>query len=564
MFFRTGDTVVIYLSSSLLEVRDNFDEQTQFTGEMQLLVIGSPQSESKYSLFIMKNTSPLTAIMFASRNRSCQRRLLPEWASDLRKFSLNAIPLVFALCLTSTMWGQQSAVSTEISGNRVYLEMNLSGLQADLDTLFARTSSSSSSSLTWSDVLSNGGTPGMDVNFNGYDALGLENVFANGRVTADSLVVNLDAEIAGRLNLTGVAQFGDSLQVAGYVQFSDSLTVTRAVAIGTTLAVTGVTSLGDSLHVVGNVDFDAVLNVDGAGMFGSTLEVAGVTTLNDSLHVNGNVEITKTLVLDSLFVADVIDGQVNSLGNFTSDALMEGDSNLYFTSAERTLLASLSEVLNTLDSLTGVIEALGGDAPAGSFSCGDSLNYNGYDYTTVQIGDQCWFAENLQTEAYNNGDAIPGGLSTEDWIATTLGAQLVYAGDEANLNTYGRIYNWYAVGDERGLCPSGWHVPTDEEWTTLTDFLGGGSVAGLAMKSSSSDSPAWNGNNESGFSALPGGWRLGSNGDFSNEGSNGYWWSASPNGSSGAWSRSLYAGYGNVYRFEYGTRFGFSVRCLRD
>ena len=94
------------------------------------------------------------------------------------------------------------------------------------------------------------------------------------------------------------------------------------------------------------------------------------------------------------------------------------------------------------------------------------------------IGDQCWFAENLRSENYENGDAIPSNLGPFDWKNTVSGASAAH-----DLEVYGRLYNWYAVDDGRGLCPSGWHVPSDGEWTVLTDHLGGESVAGGQMKS---------------------------------------------------------------------------------
>ena len=196
--------------------------------------------------------------------------------------------------------------------------------------------------------------------------------------------------------------------------------------------------------------------------------------------------------------------------------------------------------------------------------CGDvsSIDYYGHTYPVVAIGDQCWFAENLRTEHYANGDAIPGELSNGEWSNTTEGAQAVYNTDASNLADYGRLYNWYAVDDGRGLCPTGWHVPTDGEYTELTDFLGGSSIAGTQMKSSPSDNPAWDGTNTSGFSALAGGTRN-SNGNFLNEGLNGDFWSSSPFGAN-AWLRRLNSGNAEVYRYNGEQRAGFSVRCVRD
>ena len=195
-----------------------------------------------------------------------------------------------------------------------------------------------------------------------------------------------------------------------------------------------------------------------------------------------------------------------------------------------------------------------------------TVTYDGHEYPTVGIGTQCWFAENLRSTKYNDDAVIPSGLDNTSWSTTTEGAMTIYdeggSNEAANLADYGRLYNWHAVNTGK-LCPTGWHVPTDAEWTTLTDHLGGPSVAGLKMKSSASDSPSWNGTNSSGFSALPGGLRSSVNGDFGNVGLLGYWWSSSPQ-SSDAWGRGLNS-YGDyVDRSNYYQRYGFSVRCVRD
>jgi uncharacterized protein (TIGR02145 family) len=205
------------------------------------------------------------------------------------------------------------------------------------------------------------------------------------------------------------------------------------------------------------------------------------------------------------------------------------------------------------------------EAPAVFSTCDDAIGYDGYNYATVQIGDQCWFAENLRNANYNDGSAIPSGLDDTAWSSTTDGAVTVYdeggANEASNLADYGRLYNWHAV-NTGNLCPSGWHVPTDAEWTTLTDGLGGETVAGDALKASASDSPAWDGTNTSGFSALASGHRW-FNGDFVGE-TYAFFWSSSPDGSSRAWFRRLKSGYTEVRRNDYGQQNGFSVRCVLD
>ena len=219
--------------------------------------------------------------------------------------------------------------------------------------------------------------------------------------------------------------------------------------------------------------------------------------------------------------------------------------------------------------------------------CGDPVGYQGYDYATVLIGDQCWFAENLRNENYDNGDAIPANLSDSDWQTTNSGAVAVYGEDAGcenyspdidacdpaqSLEEYGRLYNWHAVDDVRGLCPSGWHVPTDGEWMTMEMALGmseaeandtgyRGTDQGTQMKTDYGWTGGGNGTNSSGFSGLPGGYRY-NDGYFYYAGSSGYWWSSSPVGSS-AWFRSLFD-FEYVGRFSFSQRFGFSVRCVRD
>ena len=217
-------------------------------------------------------------------------------------------------------------------------------------------------------------------------------------------------------------------------------------------------------------------------------------------------------------------------------------------------------------------------------------NLDGYDYDVVQIGDQCWFAENLRTTTYSDGTVIPAGLTEGEWSATTTGATAVYGegdsycneytpgidacDDAQSLVEYGRLYNWYAVDDTRGLCPSGWHVPTDEDWMALEMQLGlseyqanstgnRGWNQGSRLKSTSGWASNGNGTDNFGFSALPGSRRW-SNGKFYNAGSNGEWWSSSPFDANRAWNRLLARSLSTVSRDQMLLGDGMSVRCLRN
>jgi uncharacterized protein (TIGR02145 family) len=202
---------------------------------------------------------------------------------------------------------------------------------------------------------------------------------------------------------------------------------------------------------------------------------------------------------------------------------------------------------------------------------------DGNTYNTVGIGSQLWMAENLKTTKYNDGTAIPNITVDATWDAATTGAYCDYSNTPANSTTYGRLYNWYAADNNaatkvasnggKNVCPVGWHVPSDAEWTTLTTYLGGESVAGGKLKETgtthwtATDASA---TNETGFTALPGGSRRAS-GFYFEFGKYGYWWSSTEYSATGAWFRSISYFSTNVSRSSFSYKqFGFSVRCLRD
>jgi uncharacterized protein (TIGR02145 family) len=191
-------------------------------------------------------------------------------------------------------------------------------------------------------------------------------------------------------------------------------------------------------------------------------------------------------------------------------------------------------------------------------------------YKTVTIGTQTWMAENLKVTKYNDGTAIPNITDNTQWSQLSTGAWSYYNNDVTNNAKYGKLYNWYAVSKttngNKNVCPTGWHVPTDAEWTVLTEYLGGEVVSGGKMKeagTTSRKSPNTEVTNISLFTGLPGGGRsLGGAYDFI--GNYGNWWSSTENNASGAWFRRLNDFDGSANR---GINFkgnGLSVRCLRD
>ena len=226
---------------------------------------------------------------------------------------------------------------------------------------------------------------------------------------------------------------------------------------------------------------------------------------------------------------------------------------------------------------------------------------------TVTIGNQTWTTKNLNVATFRNGDLIPEVKTNEEWEAAGENKQpawCYYENNTANGTKYGKLYNWYAVVDTRGLAPAGYHIPTDEEWTVLSTFLGGEAVAGKKMKSTSGwnsyttggsktcpNCANWNaeyrkkvpchtcqdtrsvaapkvshvgnGTNSSGFMGLPGGYR-GIYGYFTSVGYGGSWWSASEDYEAVAWNRVLSYDYSTLYRYSYYEGYGKSVRCVKD
>ena len=194
---------------------------------------------------------------------------------------------------------------------------------------------------------------------------------------------------------------------------------------------------------------------------------------------------------------------------------------------------------------------------------------------SVTIGTQVWTSKNLEVTTYRDGTLIPQVTSPTEWANLTTGAWCYYNNDSANGTTYGKLYNWYAVvgihdnnpnTPNKILAPTGWHVSTDEEWTTLINYLGRGGMAGGKMKATGTslwNTPNAEATNSSGFTGLPGGCRT-SNGTFLNVGIDGYWWSSSETNSANAWNNSIYYSNGEARRYYNGKELGFSVRCLRD
>lgn len=189
-------------------------------------------------------------------------------------------------------------------------------------------------------------------------------------------------------------------------------------------------------------------------------------------------------------------------------------------------------------------------------------------YKTITIGNQIWMAENLKTTKYKNGTAIPKVTDAMVWSGLTTPAYCWYNNDSSTYytNKYGALYNWYTV-NTGNLCPTGWHVPTNAEWTTLITYLGGENITGGRLKENGTThwySPNTEATNEKGFTALPAGWRNDGSSSFYFVGYGTLWWSDTQNGVNSALRIGISNDSDNVFRSDETFQFGLSVRCVKD
>ena len=298
---------------------------------------------------------------------------------------------------------------------------------------------------------------------------------------------------------------------------------------------------GDPLRFATDEDgWSEKMRITGDGLVG-----IGTLTPTSKLDVTGEINVNSNKIIN---VADPVDAQ---------DA------------ATKAYVDTLKQRILKLEEILGIA---------------DVTDVDGNIYKTVKIGNQIWMAENLKTEKYKDGTAIPMVTDNTAWAALTTPSYCWYDNDEAaNKNTYGALYNWYTVNTGK-LCPAGWHVPTDAEWTTLENYLIAigfnydGTTTENKIAKSLASSSGWSsstivgaiGNtdypakrNISGFAAFPGAVRE-SNGEFNFIGDYGFWWSSTEDWSFSAWLRGLYYDNSSVGRASFQKQAGLSVRCLRD
>jgi uncharacterized protein (TIGR02145 family) len=190
-------------------------------------------------------------------------------------------------------------------------------------------------------------------------------------------------------------------------------------------------------------------------------------------------------------------------------------------------------------------------------------------WNIVKIGDQEWMVKNLSVSMFRNGDIIPEAKSKDSWENAGHKGQAAwcyYENDQNNEGDYGKLYNWYAVNDPRGLAPEGWHIPSNDEWQILVEFLGGDKIAGGKRKEIGTafwKTPNKGATNQSGFAAPAGGLRYG-NGEFNDLNDDAYFWTTTEYDEDHAWYYILGYYFPNIYQSDYDKKSGFSIRCIKD
>jgi uncharacterized protein (TIGR02145 family) len=325
------------------------------------------------------------------------------------------------------------------------------------------------------------------------------------------------------------------------------------------------TSYGNELNftTTGGSGSIASLNCNGATNNGTLLASAAASGVSSSVpYTGGNGGTYNGQTVNST-------GVTGLTATLTTGSFSNGSGSLTYTITGTPITSGIASFALNIGgqncSLSRTVNG-GGSILNPNLTYGTVADQQGNTYATIVIGGQEWMAENLRTTTYANGDTIPNITDGTQWSNLTAGAWVYYNNDIQYENPYGKLYNWYTVADARNVCPTGWHVPTDLEWTALTNYLGGETVAGGKMKSNGTQywySPNFGATNESGFSGLPGGVRQNS-GTFVTIGYEGQYYSSTENNANTAWKRDLNNNEDYANRTNVNKKSGVSVRCLRD
>jgi uncharacterized protein (TIGR02145 family) len=427
-------------------------------------------------------------------------------------------------------------------------------------------------------------TTRFETKLSGADTVSLSNRINAKSSLSDTGLLNLTTRFSTKLSREDTTSLSNRINAKS--SLSDTSLLNLTTRFETKLSGADTVSLSTRINAKSSLSDTSLLNL--TTRFEMKLSGADTTSLSNRM----NAKLSKT---DTASLSDRINSKLDSTVIPSTNSLK--GYIMYWNGSSWVLLnpGTAGQVLR-MSSASELVPVWGTDATTSvpAFSpCGTTISdIDGNTYNTVLIGAQCWTKENLRVRRYNNGTAIPfdntggSGGNSSTWQNLTIGAHTIYAHDStattpSNLTKYGYLYNWYAAKgiyttgtivstDTLNICPSGWHVPSDTEWTTLTTELGGESVAGGKMKSIGTaywSSQSTGTDNSSGFSALPGGYRY-FNGSFNSIRYNAFFWSATELDYSNAWYRFLnatnvivnrYSGVSNNSKSS-----GASVRCLKN
>ena len=317
------------------------------------------------------------------------------------------------------------------------------------------------------------------------------------------------------------------------------------------------------------------VSTNSLGLF--TSQLGGTSSLAAVNWSDGNKFLQVELDLGNGFI-DIGTQQMLSVpyalhaGSVSTHVSAAGDT-LFVGNGSFVIVPGISEANNQGDGTSGTsLHTCGAqNIHNPDLTYGSMTDQEGNVYKTIVIGTQEWMAENLITSVYRNGDEIPTNLNNAGWQNTFSGACAYYNDDTSIACPFGKLYNWYACVDVRQLCPIGWHVPTDAEWTTLIEYLGGEAVAGGRMKTTGTlqlanglwYAPNTAATNNAGFAGTPSGYRY-FLGEFDLKGSNAFWWSTDAFLTNNAFSWFLSHTEAGAFRSDFDKNYGFSVRCLRN
>ena len=399
------------------------------------------------------------------------------------------------------------------------------------------------------------GSNALNLNTSGYNNTANGNSALYQNTTGSNNTANGSSALSS--NTTGSQNTANGLQALGSNTTGNGNTANgfQALNLNTTGSYNTANGTGALSYSVSG-DNNTVVG-SGAGSF-----------IADGITINSLINNSVFIGSQSKALADNQTNQIvigyNAIGN-GSNTVTLGNSDITNVNTSGTLTAGAVTYPKAHGSAGQVLVTAGSGTLAWTTLTASTTSTSAVFLPTIVIGRQQWMRENLDVLTYRNGDIIPQVTDPTAWAGLTTGAWCYYNNDPETGAIYGKLYNWYAVNDPRGLAPTGWHIPTDEEWTTLGTLLDISSAGGK-MKTTGITrwtTPNTSATNESGYSGLPGGARA-TNGTFVAIGTSGYWWSATQLSAIGAWYRNLNYANGNLNRTSSPKSVGCSVRCIRD